>query len=138
MPATLRYEETAFHRQELDSAKRENEILKKRIKDLEKQVRERRESDASRTSGGGARIRSESTSTVASVSVSGATGVGGGGANIAGGRRELPARGGMGMERAFSQMSVAGSVGVGVPDEELQVGESASSAGIKTQEPKVQ
>ncbi|KAH6647786.1 hypothetical protein BKA67DRAFT_398070 [Truncatella angustata] len=134
MPATLRYEETAFYRQELDTAKRENEALKKRIKDLEKQVRERRESDASKTGGGGARIRSESTSTVASVSVSGAAGVGGGGTNIAGGRREPPGRGGIGMERAFSALSVAGSVGVGVPDEELQVGESASSAGIKAQE----
>ncbi|KAK9787149.1 putative cGMP-dependent protein kinase interacting domain-containing protein [Seiridium cardinale] len=138
LPATVRYEETAFFRQELDNAKRENDTLKKRIKELEKMVRERRESDASRTSGGGARIRSESTSTTASVSVSvsGAAGVGGGGTNIAGGRRDPPGRAGMGMERAFSTLSVAGSVGVGVPDEELQVGESASSVGIKSQEQK--
>lgn len=134
MPATLRYEETAFYRQELDSAKRENENLKKRIKDLEKMVRERRESDASRTSGGGARIRSESTSTTASVNVTGAAGVGSSGINIAAGRREPPGRGGMSMERSFSTLSVAGSVGVGVPDEELHVGESASSVGVKSQE----
>ncbi|ETS78004.1 hypothetical protein PFICI_10066 [Pestalotiopsis fici W106-1] len=143
MPATLRYEETAFYRQELDTAKRENETLKRRIKELEKMVRERRESDASRTSGGGgggggggARIRSESTSTTASVSVSEAVGAGGGGTNIAGGRRDPPGRGGMSMERAFSTLSMAGSVGVGVPDEELQVGESASNTGIKSQEQK--
>ncbi|KAI4604056.1 hypothetical protein KJ359_000183 [Pestalotiopsis sp. 9143b] len=134
MPATLRYEETAFFRQELDTAKRENETLKKRIKELEKMVRERRESDASRASGGGARIRSESTSTTASVSVSEAVGAGGGGTNIAGGRRDPPGRAGTSMERAFSTLSVAGSVGVGVPDEELQVGESASSTGIQSHE----
>lgn len=136
IPATLRYEETAFYRQELDGAKRENEILKKRIKDLEKMVRERRESDASRASGGTPRIRSESTSTTASVSVGGATGVGGSGINIAGGRREPLGRGGIGMERAFSTLSVSGSVGVGVSDEELQVGESASSGGVKSHDQK--
>ncbi|KAI0129673.1 hypothetical protein BJ170DRAFT_692342 [Xylariales sp. AK1849] len=135
IPATLRYEETAHFRQELDNAKRENETLKRRIKELEKMMRDRRESDASRGSAGGARVRSESVSTTASVSVSGAAGVGGGGTGIAGGRRE-PSRGGVGLERAFSTMSVAGSVGVGVPDEELQVGESAASAGLGAQEAK--
>ncbi|KAK8136449.1 hypothetical protein PG984_004389 [Apiospora sp. TS-2023a] len=124
MPATLRYEETAHYRQELEAAKRENENLKRRIKDLEKVVRERRESDAS----AGGRARSESVSTTTSgVNISGATGVGGSGAGIAGGRR--PA-GGTGMERAFSSMSIAGSVGVGVPEEELRVGESAASQGV--------
>lgn len=34
MPATLRYEETAFYRQELDNAKKENEALKRRIREL--------------------------------------------------------------------------------------------------------
>ena len=124
MPATLRYEETAHYRQELEAAKRENENLKRRIKDLEKVVRERRESDVS----AGGRTRSESVSTTTSgVGISGATGVGGGGTSIAGGRR--PA-GGTGMERAFSSLSVTGSVGVGVPEEELRVGESAASQGL--------
>ncbi|KAI1871192.1 uncharacterized protein JN550_004637 [Neoarthrinium moseri] len=136
MPATLRYEETAYYRQELDTAKRENDALKRRIKELEKMVRERRESDASQRSTGGARIRSESVSTTASVSVSGAAGVGGGGTGIAGGRREPSGRAGAGMERAFSTLSVAGSVGVGVPEEELQVGESAASAGLGAPEGK--
>jgi hypothetical protein len=130
MPATLRYEETAHYRQELEVAKRENETLKRRIKDLEKMMRERRESDASRGSIGGGRVRSESVSTTASVSVSGAAGVGGGGTGIAGGRREGP-RVGPGLERAFSSLSFAGSVEVGVPDEELQVGESAASGGLR-------
>ncbi|KAK8034547.1 hypothetical protein PG993_009542 [Apiospora rasikravindrae] len=108
MPATLRYEETAHYRQELETAKRENENLKRRIKELEKVVRERRASDASQAGG---RVRSESVSTTTSgVGVSGATGAGGGGTGIAGGR--------------------AGSVGVGVPEEELRVGESAASQGL--------
>ncbi|KAH8666525.1 hypothetical protein BX600DRAFT_274782 [Xylariales sp. PMI_506] len=135
LPATLRYEETAFYRQELETAKRENETLKRRIKELERSLRERRESDASARSGGGARVRSDSVSTTASISVSGAAGVGGGGTGIAGGRRE-PTRGGASMERAFSSLSMAGSVGVGVPEEELQVGESAASAGLPPQESK--
>jgi hypothetical protein len=128
MPATLRYEETAHYRQELEMAKRENEQLKRRIKELERTVRERRESDASRGSTSG-RVRSESVSTTASVSVSGAAGVGGGGTGIAGGRRE-PGRGGAALERAFSSLSFAGSVEVGVPDEEVKVGESAASGGL--------
>lgn len=60
VPTTGRYEEAAYHRHELDSVKRENEALKRRIRDLERTIRERRQSDASRT-------RSESVSTSASV-----------------------------------------------------------------------
>jgi len=59
---TGRYEETAFHRHELEAVKRENEALKRRIRELERTLRTRRESDASRT-------RSESVSTTASISV---------------------------------------------------------------------
>jgi hypothetical protein len=132
MPATLRYEETAYYRHELDSAKRENEALKKRVKELEKMLRERRESET-----GPGRARSESASTTTSVSMSGTTGVGGvvgGGTGIAGGRREER----RGTDRAASAMSITGSVGVGIPDEELKVGESASnthshSEGVQTQ-----
>ncbi|KAI4862753.1 hypothetical protein F4820DRAFT_429512 [Hypoxylon rubiginosum] len=127
MPATLRYEETAHYRQELETAKRENEALKRRIKELERTLRDRRPSDASRTGGG--RDRSESVSTTASVSVSGATGVGstiGGGTTIAGDRRgERRA-----MERGVSNLSISGSIGAGVPEEEVKVGESAASAGL--------
>ncbi|KAI3324101.1 hypothetical protein HD806DRAFT_494124 [Xylariaceae sp. AK1471] len=132
MPATLRYEETAYYRHELDSAKRENEALKKRVKELEKMLRERREGET-----GLGRARSESTSTTTGVSMSGTTGVGGvvgGGTGIAGGRREER----RGIDRATSSMSVTGSIGIGVPDEELKVGESASnthhrSEGLQTQ-----
>lgn len=56
---TGRYEETAFHRHELEAVKRENDALKRRIRELERTLRARRESDASRT-------RSESVSTTAS------------------------------------------------------------------------
>ncbi|KAI1423503.1 hypothetical protein F5Y12DRAFT_531727 [Xylaria sp. FL1777] len=124
MPATLRYEETAHYRSELDSAKRENEMLKKRVKELEKMLRDRRESEL-----GVGRGRSESGSTTTSVSVSGTTGIGGvigGGTGIAGGRRDERRP----MDRTTSTLSVSGSIGVGVPDEELKVGDSAATTGI--------
>ncbi len=114
MPATSRYEETAFYRSELDSVKRENESLKRRIRDLERTLRDGRVSDASRG-------RSDSVSTTASVNI--ATG-GGGGTGIAG-RRDG------GRERVVSSLSVTGSIGVGVPDEEVGLGESAASAGLQ-------
>lgn len=38
--AAARYEEAAFHRAELDAVKRENEMLKQRIRDLERRVGE--------------------------------------------------------------------------------------------------
>jgi hypothetical protein len=60
---TGRYEETAYHRHELEAVKRENEALKRRIRELERTLRARRQSDASQT-----RARSESVSTSASVS----------------------------------------------------------------------
>lgn len=117
LPATTRYEETAFYRSELESVKRENDALKRRIRDLERMVRDRRASDASRT-------RSESVSTTASVSA--AAGAPGAGAGIAGPRE--------GRERVVSMLSTAGSVGVGVPEDEVRVGESAASAGLRGQE----
>ncbi|KAI0382208.1 hypothetical protein F5Y04DRAFT_279993 [Hypomontagnella monticulosa] len=127
LPATLRYEETAHYRQELESAKRENETLKRRVKELERALRDRRQGDTSRTGSG--RERSESFSTTTSVSVSGATGIGGvigGGTTIAGDRRGERRT----LERGMSNMSNAGSVAAGVPDEEVKVGESAASAGL--------
>ncbi|KAF7549383.1 hypothetical protein G7046_g8366 [Stylonectria norvegica] len=124
MPATMRYEETAFYRNELETAKKENETLKHRIRELERQVRDRRASDASRT-------RSESVSTTASHNVTPVAG-----ASIAGPREVAPTR----PERARgmtsqSIVSVAGSVGVGVPEEEVKVGESAASAGLGNNPP---
>ncbi|EFQ34607.1 hypothetical protein CGRA01v4_14041 [Colletotrichum graminicola] len=114
MPTTSRYEETALHRQELENAKKENEALKQRIRDLEKLVREQ-------TAG---RERSGSTGSAATGTATSA-GVTTGGAGIAGPRRPGGER-----ERSSTTMSVASSVAVGVPDEELQVGESAASSGL--------
>ncbi|KAM0481002.1 hypothetical protein ACHAPX_003893 [Trichoderma viride] len=115
MPATLRYEETAFYRQELDTAKKENEALKRRIRELERVVRERRSSDASRN-------RSDSASTTASASVAP-----GGGVSIAGPRESIYGQS-RDRERAIqSSTSLAGGVSIGVPDEEVKVGESAAS-----------
>lgn len=113
MPATSRYEETAFYRQELDSVKRENETLKRRIRDLERMVRERRTSDASN------RPRSDSVSTTASVHVAGT------GTSITRPRNE----------RVTSMLSTTGSVtsvAVGVPEDEIKPGESAASAGLRS------
>ena len=60
-----RYEEVALHKSELESVKKENDALKRKIRELERTLRNRCQSDASRT-------RSESVSTTASVSVGGA------------------------------------------------------------------
>lgn len=111
MSVTSRYEETAFHRQELETVKRENDALKRRIRELERLVRERRPSDAN------TRPRSESVSTTASVNVTG------GGAGIA------PPRGDRVTSMLSTAGSTAGSVAVGVPEDELRVGQSAASAG---------
>ncbi|KAK3332191.1 hypothetical protein B0T19DRAFT_97722 [Cercophora scortea] len=127
LPATSRYEETAFYRAELENVKRENEALKRRVRELERQVRERRSSDASRasqTGGNVGRPRSDSVSTTASASVAAGTAPAGG-VSIAAQRegRERP--------RVVSMLSTAGSVGVGVPEDEVRVGESAASAGLR-------
>lgn len=121
MPATARYEETAYYRSELEMAKRENETLKRRIRELERLVRERR--------GDAGRGRSDSVSTTASVPVSGV----GGGVVIAGPREGAPRDGAQREGRPSERdraASVAGSVSVGVPEEEVKVGESAASAGL--------
>lgn len=55
-----RYEEAAHHRSELEIVKRENESLRRRVRDLERSLNSRRQSDAPRR-------RSDSTSTGVSV-----------------------------------------------------------------------
>lgn len=113
MPATSRYEETAFYRNELEVAKKENDALKKRIRDLEKMVQEKRQAS---------RNRSGSQSTTASTSLP-ATGA----SSIAGPRDSAPTPRSE-RDRRLTSQSVS-SVAVGVPDAELQVGESAASSG---------
>lgn len=113
LPATSRYEETLHYRQELENVKRENDALKRRIRELERMVRERRASDASNH-----RPRSESVSTTASANVAAPSG-----ASIARPRNE----------RVTSVLSTAGSVtsfAAGVPEDEVKVGESAASGGV--------
>ena len=60
MPATARYEEIALHRSELELVKRENDALRRRIQELERSLRNRRQPDVGRS-------RSGSTSTSASM-----------------------------------------------------------------------
>ncbi|CAK7213607.1 hypothetical protein SCUCBS95973_001856 [Sporothrix curviconia] len=215
VPGTARYDDTAFYRAELENVKRENEALRRRIRELERAAaasasgrpppsssssqqqqpatstphhghhghhgghhhhnnhhasnaqrerRERRSSDASRgrsesvsttasmsvqtpgsmpavsssaslvaLAGSGAATSAPAASSVSSPSAVSSTPVtgGGGGAGIAG-RRES------GRERVTSMLSVsgsvAGSVGVGVPEDEVRVGESAASAGLRGQD----
>lgn len=117
MPATVRYEETAHYRGELEAAKKENEALKKRVRELEKMMRDKSR-DNSRV-----RPRSDSVSTTVSNS---ASVTGGGGSSIAGPREASQRERG----RNPARQSIV-SVGVGIPDEELNVGESAASAGLK-------
>ncbi|PVH75117.1 hypothetical protein DL98DRAFT_575191 [Cadophora sp. DSE1049] len=114
---TGRYEEAAYHRHELEAVKRENEVLKRRIRELERTLRRRRRSDVEAEGGAGvggedARVRSESVSTTASVRDGGVSLTAGGGAGVGGIR---------GRERPKEE------------DEEsevVQVGESARSAGL--------
>jgi hypothetical protein len=49
--ATARYEEAAYHRAELDAVKRENEALRRRIRELERSLSGRRNSDVGRARG---------------------------------------------------------------------------------------
>lgn len=121
MPATVRYEETQHFRSELEAAKTENELLKRRIRELERLVQERRSSSTSRP-------RSESVSTTASMSVAPS-----GGASIAGPRESVPSR----AERDRSSIAAqsVSSLGVGVPEDEVKVGESAASSGLNNNQP---
>jgi hypothetical protein len=68
-PTTSRYEEVIMHKQELEEAKKENERLRKRVRELEAQVRGRRESSAVRSSAAQSRERSVSTRGVPTESV---------------------------------------------------------------------
>lgn len=51
--STQRFEETSAHRAELEEAKRENEVLRQRVRELEGLIRGRRGSSLSRERGGG-------------------------------------------------------------------------------------
>ncbi|CAG9943662.1 unnamed protein product [Clonostachys rosea f. rosea IK726] len=115
MPATLRYEETQHFKGELEAAKRENEILKKRIRELEKQVQEGKASEAGPA-------RRESFSTTASMNVVPSTGT-----SVAAPREGSSSRTDRG--RGLTGRSAA-SDAVGVPEEEVKVGESAASSGL--------
>lgn len=115
MPATLRYEETQHFKGELEAAKRENEMLKKRIRELEKQVQEGKAGEAGPA-------RRESFSTTASMNVVPSTGT-----SVAAPRESSSARTDRG--RGLTSRS-ATSDAVGVPEEEVKVGESAASSGL--------
>jgi hypothetical protein len=108
LPATSRYEETALRRAELDDVKRENEALRRRVRELERLVRD-------------AAVLKEEAAVPGQGQVQG-RGLGGGGEDDS----ERP--------RAVSMVSSASlsgsAVGVGVPEEEVGVGESAASGGV--------
>ena len=119
MPGTTRYEESLHHREQLETALQENEGLKKRIRELERMLRERRSDSASTmTSTGGTASVPTTTAGASSVPLA----------------RERP---GLERDRSMTATSVGGrsisSVAVGVPDDEIQVGGSASSTGLSAQ-----
>ncbi len=107
LPATVRYEETALRRAELEDAKRENEMLRRRVRELERMVR-----DAAAAKGGGA-VLSAADSVVVGAGV------------VVDGEGEGTGVGDGGRSRAVSNVTERG---VGVPEEEVRVGESAASA----------
>lgn len=118
MPGTTRYEETLHHREQLDTALQENEVLKRRIRELERMLRERRRSDSvsTMTSTGGATGTPATSTSVPPLSLA---------------RERLE------LERSMTATSVSSqsvsSMAVGVPDDEIQVGGSASSSGLVAQ-----
>ncbi len=115
---TGRYEEIAFNRHELEAVKRENEVLKRRIRELERTLRTRRQSDAS-AAGGEQRTRSESVSTTASVRDRERDG----GVSLAGAGR---GRGRESLDRDRERERERENDG----EEGVLVGESARSAGV--------
>ncbi|KAK3984468.1 hypothetical protein QBC44DRAFT_15935 [Cladorrhinum sp. PSN332] len=132
LPATPRLEEAMYYREQMNNARAENEILKQRLRELENLLRQRRESDASISTAGGANVlpaarsgsrpRSDSVSTTTSVAASVSTSATGAGGISVAAQRDRP--------RVVSQISSPSIVGVGVPEDEVRVGESASSSGL--------
>ena len=61
IPSTQRYEEAAHHRSELETVKRDNEALRRRVRELERELSSRRNSSSGLS-------RRESSSTNASIS----------------------------------------------------------------------
>ncbi|KAM0323859.1 hypothetical protein ACHAQA_008437 [Verticillium albo-atrum] len=116
VPGTVRYEETLLHREQLDTALQENEALKRRIRELERLVRERRRSESISTTTSAGPGAAPSVSASASVAPP---------RERPGGERERSMT-----TASIGAQSIAGSVGVGVPEEEVKVGESASNAGL--------
>ncbi|KAK3292472.1 uncharacterized protein B0H64DRAFT_426550 [Chaetomium fimeti] len=109
LPATSRYEETALRRAELDEYKRENEALRRRVRELERLVRD---ASALKEGGGGGGSSSQQSQQQQSQ------------AQPQSQQQQVERR------RAVSTASAAGSaMGVGVPEEEVGVGESAASGG---------
>ena len=64
IPSTARYDDATYARAELESVKQENEALKQRIRELERDMRSRRQSDIDRA-------RSDSFGTEASAALRG-------------------------------------------------------------------
>ncbi|KJZ71654.1 hypothetical protein HIM_08966 [Hirsutella minnesotensis 3608] len=118
MPGTSRYEETAFYRGELESAKKENEALKRRIRELERMVQSRRASSVGRPPSEAASATPGAATTPVGASSTPD-------AQVQGASR--PER-----RRGLTSQSVASvaSLGLGVPEDEVKVGESAASSGL--------
>ncbi|MCJ1368178.1 hypothetical protein MMC16_007319 [Acarospora aff. strigata] len=108
--ATARYEEAAYHRSELETVKRENEILRRRIRELERGLSAQRDSHADH--------RRRSTSTTTSMS-----------ARAGGGGTRGPTDVGSGSARKAGRGSDKDDDDE-TESESVQVGESAGSVGV--------
>ncbi|KAH6617093.1 hypothetical protein F5144DRAFT_633379 [Chaetomium tenue] len=116
LPATSRYEETALRRAELDEYKRENEALRRRVRELERLVRD---ASALKEEGRGGLADAQSQAQSQSQSQQ---------QPQQSQQQPLSQQQQAARHRAVSTASAAGSaVGVGVPEEEVGVGESAAS-----------
>ncbi|TKA73189.1 hypothetical protein B0A55_07103 [Friedmanniomyces simplex] len=122
-PSTQHYADTAAYRTEMEIVKAENEVLRQRVRNLERALRSRRrdssQSDAARPELG-ARVPSNTRENVVSPAGVAAWAAGDGGVGGVAGPRE----------RSESQSTTASSRRGPAVDEEVKVGESAQSAGI--------
>ncbi|KAK5680496.1 hypothetical protein LTS10_007426 [Elasticomyces elasticus] len=121
-PSMHHYTDTAAYRTEMEIVKAENEVLRQRVRNLERALRTRRrdssQSDAARPDLG-MRVSSGRESAVSPAGVAAWAAGDGGVGGVAGPR-----------ERSESQSTSASSRRGPAVDEEVKVGESAQSAGV--------
>ena len=143
-PGTPRYEETLHYRAELDSVKRENEALKRRVRELERQLRGRRPSDAGRPApdhgdgggGGSGHNGSPTNNTAAAAAAATSTSNPDPEASTATDASDQSQQQRQQHQDATATAAAASSgvVDVGIPGDTIRVGESAASSRLQRQD----